>query len=190
MRTLLASLTLLCLALRVSGQTTFPASEYLDLLDLSLATHTHDTAKQLTTRGKTQKYERLYRSPEIGLMNRWELWMREDGTAVVSLRGTVMAAPSWMENFYAGMIPATGSLKINDSTTFNYRLARDEGAGVHAGWTIGLAHLGPDIVSKMQALIREKGTRRYIIFGHSQGGALAYLTTSYLHYLREDGNDH
>lgn len=187
MRTVIFSLLSLSVSVATLGQQAFPASEYLDLLDLSLTTHTHDTSKQLTQRGRTQKYERLYRSPEIGLMNRWELWMREDGTAVISLRGTVMAAPSWMENFYAGMIPATGSLKINDSTTFNYRLARDEGAGVHAGWTIGLAHLGPDIVSKMQALIREKGTRRYIIFGHSQGGALAYLTTSYLHYLREDG---
>ena len=106
---------MLCVCLSTVGQQSFPASEYLDLLDLSLTTHTHDTSKQLTQRGKTQKYERLYRSPEIGLMNRWELWMREDGTAVISLRGTVMAAPSWMENFYAGMIPATGSLKINEA---------------------------------------------------------------------------
>ena len=187
MKHFICALTLLFIFFKGFSQQAFPALEYLDLLDLSQSTHTHDTAKQLTRRGLTQQYERLYRSPEMGLLNRWELWMREDGTAVISLRGTVMAAPSWLENFYAGMIPATGTLKINDSASFTYRLARDERAGVHAGWTIGLAYLGPDILIRMDALIRDKGTRRFIIFGYSQGGALAFLTTSYLYYLREAG---
>lgn len=164
----------------------FDAGEYLDLLAVSEKTHAKENTNG-TRAGKMQKYELAYRSPEMGLLNRWELWMREDGTALISIRGTVMQSASWMENFYAAMVPATGSIQLNDNTTFKYKLATDERAAVHVGWTIGLAYLGPDILKRIDSLIKKNNTNRFIIFGHSQGGALAYLTTSWLHYKRESG---
>jgi hypothetical protein len=94
---------------------------------------------------------------------------------------------SWLENFYSVMIPAKGSLQVSDSTIFTYRLAENPLASVHTGWTIGLAFLGPDIVEKINRLRQEKNVREFIIFGHSQGGALAFLTTSYLYYLQKSG---
>jgi len=42
----------------------------------------------------------------------------------------------------------------------------------------------------IEAHIKEsygKGIRDFIIFGHSQGGAISYLLTSHLYYLREKG---
>lgn len=124
-----------------------------------------------------------YRSPDMGLFNQWDLWVNGDSSlAVISIRGTIMKTESWMENFYAAMVPATGSLKVNDSTTFSYKLARDSEAAVHVGWLLGLAYLAPSILTQVQRLARS-GTGQFIIFGHSQGGALAFLLRSYLYYL-------
>lgn len=164
----------------------FDASEYLDLVDVSRSTHARDTASP-SRRGLSRTYTRLYRSPEMGLLNRWELWMRDDGTAVISIRGTVQQRSSWLENFYAAMLPAAGRLWLDDTTEFEYRLSADTAAAVHAGWTLGLAHLAPDILPRLDSLCRHAGTRRLLIFGHSQGGALACLLTSYLHYRRAAG---
>jgi pimeloyl-ACP methyl ester carboxylesterase len=121
------------------------------------------------------------RSPEVGLYNRCEAFMRNDGVAVISLRGTIGKAESWMENFLAAMVTAKGTLQLTDSTSFSYRLAADSQAYVHAGWLIGLGYLSPYINTVMDSLLAA-GSRSFIIMGHSQGGALAFLTTSYLHY--------
>lgn len=162
----------------------FDPAEYLDLLAVCEKTH-NDSVLPGIMEGTKLKHELIYRSPEMGLKNRWEFWLRQDGVGVVSIRGTVMHPTSWMENFYAAQVPATGMLQINDSTVFNYKLANDARAAVHIGWTIGLAHLGPDIKRVITQMNREKNITQFIIMGHSQGGALAFLVTSYLHYLTE-----
>jgi hypothetical protein len=163
-----------------SLKTGFDAREYNDMLVLAeLQYFNKDSA--------IAHYTMQYRSPEIGLKNRWDLWLRDDNIGVISIRGTVNDMSSWLENFYSVMIPAKGSLQINDSTRFDYQLAENPMASVHTGWTIGLAFLGPDIVEKITCLYQEKNVREFIIFGHSQGGALAFLTTSYLHYLQKNG---
>lgn len=131
-------------------------------------------------------YSRLYRSPEVGLKNQWSLYLNTDNTAVISIRGTIGDQVSWLANFYAAMIPAAGSLHLNDSTEFKYKLSSDEQATVHVGWTVALASMAPDIVEKLQELYK-KGTRDVYIFGHSQGAAIAFLLRSYLHYLQQDG---
>ena len=164
----------------------FDAGEYLDLLQVSETTH-KDSIMPGTIIGSKLKYELIYRSPEMGLKNRWEFWLREDGVGVISIRGTVQHASSWMENFYAAQIPATGNLQINDSTNFSYKLANDIKASVHVGWTLGLAHIAPDITNTIRNINKEKNTNEFIIMGHSQGGALAFLVTSYLHYLAASG---
>jgi pimeloyl-ACP methyl ester carboxylesterase len=124
----------------------------------------------------------VYRSPVTGMENRWDLWLWSDETAIISIRGTNGTAASWLENFYAGMIPATGALHLNDSTDFHYKLAKDSSAYVHAGWTLGMASLAPDIVAHIKEYYR-KGIHAFIIMGHSQGGAIAFLLRSYLQYL-------
>lgn len=132
-------------------------------------------------------YTVVYRSAELGLKNCWNMWYCNNSkTAVISIRGTVAALPSWLENYYAAMVPATGSLQVNDSTTFNYQLAADSKAHVHVGWVLGLAHLAPTITEQVK-LAYQKGIHEFIIIGHSQGGALATLTRSYLFYLTEKG---
>ena len=177
--------TLLFITVSLSAQKLKPGFdpiEYLDLLQVSEATH-KDSMLPGVVKGTGLKHELIYRSPEVGLKNRWEYWQREDGIGVISIRGTVQHASSWMENFYAAQVPATGTLQINDSTIFKYKLSNDEKASVHAGWTLGLAFLGPDITSMITRMYNEKGINQFIIMGHSQGGALAFLVTSYLHYL-------
>ena len=130
-------------------------------------------------------YTLLYTSPEVGFYNRWLLWQREDGVAVIQIRGTIGKTESWLANFYAAMIPAQGTLQLNDSTQFTYKLAADTAkAYVHVGWTAALGFMAADIV----AHIKERyaaGTRNIIVMGHSQGGAIAFLTRSYLEYCDE-----
>lgn len=127
----------------------------------------------------------LYRSPEFGLYNRWDLWLRDDSVAVISVRGTVNKVTSWLENFYAPLTSANGSFKLNDSTTFNYHLAENPRAAVHAGWLLGLSEIGPDVLKQITALNKRSRISEFLIVGHSQGGAIAYLLTSYLHYIVE-----
>ena len=124
----------------------------------------------------------VYRSPITGLRNRWDLWMRNDGVGIISIRGTTGEAESWMENFYAGMIAPSGSFRLNDSTVFKYKVASDSTAYVHIGWMVGLASMAPDITDKIKAYYRQ-GVHEFIIMGHSQGGAIAFLLRSYLEYL-------
>ena len=188
MRLFLISL-LLTLTQLISAQTLlqpgFDPAEYRDLL--SIAFHGSSIPDSNERKTKKDRYQLEFRSAEVGLKNRWSLYLRDDNVAVINIRGTVKNATSWSANFYAPMIPATGSLHLNDSTLFNYQLAENPGAAVHAGWTIALGHLAPTILEQVKKLYKEKGTRQFIVSGHSQGGAIAFLTRSYLHYEQKKG---
>ncbi len=163
----------------------FNGNEYTDMLAINF--QRFDSAIVNPKIPVSSTYTIAYRSEEVGLKNRWNMWYRNDHkVAVISLRGTINELASWMENYYAAMIPATGSLQINDSTIFNYQLAADSKAHVHAGWVVGLAHLAPSITEQIK-LAYQKGIHEFIIIGHSQGGALATLTRSYLFYSTEKG---
>ncbi|WP_315822620.1 lipase family protein [Paraflavitalea speifideaquila] len=136
---------------------------------------------------KPLQYRLIHRSPEVGLKNQWDLWLRKDDqVGVISLRGTVADAASWLENFYAAMVPATGQVQLNDSTNFSYKLAESPEATVHVGWLIGMASMAPAIAEQIKAY-RQKGVQEFIIIGHSQGGALAFLLRSWLHYQTAAG---
>lgn len=124
----------------------------------------------------------MYHAPESGLMNRWALWIRSDSVGIISIRGTVNQTESWMENFYAAMVPATGVLYLHPNQPFTYKLAENPRASVHVGWLIGMASMAPSIVHQIQ-LWHQKGIHEFIVFGHSQGGAIAFLLRSYLYYL-------
>jgi len=170
-----------------SLQAGFNGHEYTDMLAINFQRF-DDSAVTNPKIPIPPGYRAVFRSPELGLRNRWNMWYRNDNkVAVISLRGTIAELASWMENYYAAMIPATGSLQINDSTSFNYQLAADEKAHVHVGWVVGLAHLAPTITEQIKAAY-QKGIREFIIIGHSQGGALATLTRSYLFYMTQKGD--
>ena len=166
----------------------FSKEEYLELL--SIFSGQADTLKPGPNYIEPSKnYERYYRSPEVGLKNRWDFWLsRDKQTMVISLRGTVNDGVSWLENFYSAMIPAKGEIALNDSTTFDYTFAKDPKASVHVGWAIGVAYLAPDIMEKIKDQYKQAKTKNIYIIGHSQGGALAFLLTSYLKYQIADGN--
>lgn len=134
----------------------------------------------------SQRFRRVYRSPEMGLRNMWELHTDDSGTAVIILRGTTVDKASWLENGYAAMIPAQGEIRLDSSTVFPYHLADDPRAAVHVGWTVGMAFLQRDILPRIDSM-HAAGTRDLLIGGHSQGGALSYLLTAHLRQLQRSG---
>jgi len=163
----------------------FSGREYLEMLKITASTG--DSIPTFPHIPAPSDYVRIYRSPVVGLMNKWDMWVRKDHKiAVISIRGTTGDLPSWLENFYAAMIPANGSLQLNDSTRFDYQLAADNKAMVHVGWLVGLGYLMPTMLTQIHMAYLE-GIREFIIIGHSQGGAVAFLTRSYLYYLSQKG---
>lgn len=161
----------------------FNKAEYIQLLEVSSR---YSDSIYLKGIPAPETYKRIYLSPEMGLDNRWSLWMENAQTAVICLRGTTQKSESWLANFYAAMVPAKGSLHISDSFIFNYDLAPDPKAAVHTGWLLGTAFLARDILPKMDSLYKS-GTRNFIITGHSQGGAISFLMTAYLYSLQQQG---
>lgn len=163
----------------------FDADEYLEMLRV--------TAKQVDSATSAsfaapEQFKLEFRSQAGPLDNRWELWANASRSIIViSIRGTTPKPISWVANFYSAMIPATGSFQLNDSTNFQYKLATDPKATVHVGWTIALATMAPEMTAKIKEYNSQYHTKQVIIIGHSQGGAIAFLTRSYLHYEQEAG---
>lgn len=163
----------------------FDKQEYIEMLELTrFQADTQYNNQHLATSGR---FTMLYRSPVMGLDNMWDLWQSTDGVAVISLRGTTTKAISWMENFYAAMVPAKGSMRISDHYQFDYNLASSPKAAVHVGWLLGMACLYPDIVVKIDSL-HKAGIQQMIVLGHSQGGGLAYLLTAHLREQIKSGH--
>jgi hypothetical protein len=165
----------------------FDGKEYRDILRIAFGVS--DTTAQRMKIENQHTYKMVYRSKVGGLDNRWDLWTDESRkVAVINIRGTINTKESWLANFYAAMVPAIGSIQVNDSTIFNYKMAKDSNATVHVGWMIGLSYLGPDIVSHIKEYYA-KGFKDFIISGHSQGGVLSLLARSYVAYNGELAKD-
>jgi thiol-disulfide isomerase/thioredoxin len=96
-----------------------------------------------------------------------------------------METASWLENFYAAMVPAKGQLKLSNDFVFDYHLCDDEKAAVHTGWLIATAFLSKDILPKLDSL-SNIGVKQFYIMGHSQGGAIAYLLTAHFLNLQKE----
>lgn len=129
----------------------------------------------------------IYDSPVTGLENKWRLWY--DGTenrAIIAIRGTTQSSNSWLLNLHAAMLPASGSMVLPDGYSQHYSLADDPRAGVHAGWLVACAFLIRDIRPRLDS-IYASGVRDIIITGHSQGGAISYLLTSWLRSDQSEG---
>lgn len=134
----------------------------------------------------SERFHRIYRSPVMGMDNRWELHSDGNGQVVISLRGTTTKRVSWLENGYAAMVAARGRLRLEPDFVFEYKLSEDDRAAVHVGWLIGMAYLQRDILPRIDSAYAA-GVRDVLVAGHSQGGALAYLLTAHLHALRAQG---
>ena len=181
----LFSLTLLLCCIHLSAQQKlkplFDGKEFIDVLHLEWAHQ--DSGSKYVPNYLPSNYSRVYRSPVVGLNNKFDFWLRNDSVGVICIRYTV-GGSSWLENLYSGMIKATGTIHLNDSTNFNYKFSDDDKALVHHGWTIGACYLAPYITKTINEYYK-KGVKEFIIVGHSQGAALSYLVRSYLEYAPE-----
>ena len=175
---------LLVLPMVSSGQRLKPGfdkDEYIEMLKVSAQFGDSTYVRAFPA---PQQFKLVYRSPVVGLENRWDLWTNNRGTVVLSLRGTTASSVSWLANFYAAMVPAKGELQVSDTQKFMYELADSPLAAVHVGWLVSTAFLANDILPKVDSCYRA-GSKDVLIMGHSQGGAIAYLLTAHLRHLQK-----
>ena len=160
----------------------FDKNEYKELMLISARTTAEE--KYYKDFPEPSSFKMIYQSQPIGLDNLWDLWTNDKNLAVISIRGTTEKPESWLANFYAAMVPAKGELKLNDKEIFPYQLATNPKAAVHVGWLLSMAYLSKEIVPKINEQY-QKGTKEFLIMGHSQGGAISFLLTSYLYNLQQ-----
>ncbi|MGF7216246.1 pimeloyl-ACP methyl ester carboxylesterase [Spirosoma lacussanchae] len=160
----------------------FDKAEYIELLKVSAQFGDSSYTSKFPA---PQHYKLAYRSPVVGLQNRWDLWTNPS-TAVLSIRGTTTSSVSWLANFYAAMVPARGELQLSAGETFTYELASNPKAAVHVGWLVATAFLAKDMLPKVDSCYR-KGIKNILIVGHSQGGGIGFLLTAYLYNLQKRG---
>lgn len=165
----------------------FDKAEYAETLKINQKTHI-DLEKwgSDTAVPPPESYTFVYRSPRVGFDNIWDLWVnRTMPVALVSVRGTIPTEVSFLANIYAAMIPAKGELQIDTDFVFRYQLSDNPNAAVHAGWLMALAYLSRSIGHKIDSCY-QAGIRDIILTGHSQGGAIVFLLTSYLEQLKKE----
>jgi hypothetical protein len=160
----------------------FDKAEYKELMLISARTTAEPT--YFKDFPEPSSFKMIYQSQPIGLDNLWDLWLNNKNVAVISIRGTTEKPESWLANFYAAMVPARGELKLNDKEVFSYQLASNPKAAVHVGWLLSMAYLSKEIIPKINEQY-QKGTKEFLIMGHSQGGAISFLLTSYLYNLQK-----
>ena len=138
----------------------------------------YGTAKTLVP----NHFNKRFSSEIIGMDNKFEVY-DNDTIGIINFRGSTDKLISWVENFYSAMIPATGSLSIED-TTYEYTFAKADSAAVHAGYALSVLLISDRLKEQIMQL-NQKGISDVIITGHSQGGALATMTRAYLENLPE-----
>lgn len=184
MRSILTILAFLALPALLFGQKLKPGfdkAEYIELLKISAQVGDSAYIKAFPF---PQRFKFAYRSPVVGLENRWDLFVDNQSVAVLSIRGTTKDNVSWLGNFYAAMVPAKGEIQLTDTERFTYELATNPRAAVHVGWLVTMGFLAKDILPKIDSCYRV-GIKDMLIMGHSQGGALAFLLTSHLKNLQK-----
>ena len=120
----------------------FDKAEYIEMVEIAQKAHIDlDKWSTITTVPDPQKFKFAYRSPVIGLENIWDLWISKDSVAVISVRGSVPTANSFLANLYAAMVPAKGELQLEKSFNFKYNLSNNPKAAVHVGWLVSMAYV-------------------------------------------------
>jgi hypothetical protein len=154
----------------------FETEEFLELLKVSSRQGDALYSPDLPAPKKFQKIDRL---SEKGLDNRWDFWVNEDKVACMSIRGATSKQVCWHNNFFAAMVPAKGSLKLNSDFLFNYNLSNDHRSTMHIGWLISTACFSRDILPIIDSLYHS-GYSDICIISHSQGRAISYLLSALL----------
>ena len=179
--------TVLCTTNQTHAQTLksgFDIDEYIELLKLTSKNSDLEFGKDMPM---PDQFGLQYRSAAMGLDNAWELWINKNDTiAAISLRGSTGNTESWLANFYSAMVPASGYLVLSPADTFHYQLAQHPQAAVHTGWLLGMAYLSKEIIPRIDSCYAQ-GIRNFYITGHSQGGAIGFLLTSYVYHLQLKG---
>jgi pimeloyl-ACP methyl ester carboxylesterase len=190
MRLLFTLLLSVCMVVAADAQPLKPGFdkyEYIEMLKIAqrqaFDVNRWDSIKTIQA---PEQFKQAYRSPQMGLDNMWDLWIKKD-VAVISVRGTTGATTSWLANLYAAMVPAEGELEIEKGYHFKYKLSDDPKAAVHIGWLISTAYLSRDILPKIDSCYNKLGIKNFIITGHSQGGAICFLLTSHILQLKRKG---
>ena len=125
-------------------------------------------------------------SPELGpFENKYQIWKNTavPGQYALVIRGTIPETGSVVEDLLSVMIPASGTLPLGP-VQLSYTLAAEPNAGIHLGFTLGLAFLLFDglngIVAQLYA--RTGQIQELFVSGHSQGAAVATLCRSFFQY--------
>lgn len=127
-------------------------------------------------------YQRVYTSQPMGMDNMFQVYIDvKQKKGILNFRGSTAKKSSWLENMYASMIPAEDEITRNGEK-FNYKLAEDSKASVHAGYVLALSYLASEIKNQINKQ-NKNGIYTWFITGHSQGGALTQLVRAYLNYL-------
>src|SRR5690606_37727141 len=121
---------------------------------------------EFASKHQLTNYKFSYRSPAMGLDNMWDLWIREDSTVFLVMRGTTGDPKSLLADFYCAMLPAQGEIRLNNQTTFSYKVAQHPEAAIHAGFLTSFAFIANDAQPKIDSLYNI-GYSQYIVAGHS-----------------------
>lgn len=162
----------------------FNKEEYKELI--YVAARSTESAEKLKLIPQPEHSKLIYQSKPIGLDNLWELWIKDNSTAVLCTRGSTEKSESWLANFYAAMSPAKGEIKISNDYTFQYELSPDKNAAVHTGYLISTAFLSKEMIPKIDSCYTA-GIKNFIVMGHSQGGGISYLLTAHFYNLQKKG---
>ena len=128
--------------------------------------------------------------------NAWKLWRLNDTsqgeTFAIVIRGTIGAKPSIIEDVITTSISAQSAIiKAWDDGYLSFRLAGNDRAESHLGFTYGLAVLlfanEHGILSSLKTHV--PAGSKLLITGHSQGAAVATLLHAFLHYAINDPDD-
>src|ERR1700751_473063 len=80
----------------------FDANEYMGLI--SVCSQHLDSLYPKYVLPVGANYQKVYRSPVVGLKNRFDVWIKDNNIGIICIRGSVAQSESWIENFYMGMI--------------------------------------------------------------------------------------
>ena len=93
----------------------FDVAEYTGVLERS-AFSMPGSAPDIAIPKQTE-FHKVYSSPDAGMHNKWSMWLNTANTVlIIHLRGSVATPDSWIENFYSAMIPAIGTLQLDNKT--------------------------------------------------------------------------
>ncbi|MEO6915498.1 MAG: META domain-containing protein [Chitinophagaceae bacterium] len=159
----------------------FDKEEYIGLMKVSSQFGDSAYAAKLPP---PKGFRFVYRSPAVGLVNMYDIYMSDKNIPIISIRGTIGDPISWMANFYAAMVPARGEIQLSKDYRFKYQMAENPRAAIHVGWLVSTGFLVKDMMPKIDSLYKA-GHKEMLIMGHSQGGAIGFLLTAYLLNLQK-----